>query len=59
MIKRICLVSVLASTLLLLEAQDITKGSLAGVVRDASGAVVTDAKVRLDTPTGERATTTN
>src|ERR1700730_16823868 len=40
-------------------AQDISKGSIAGVVRDATGAVVTDAAVTLSSPTGEKKTKTN
>lgn len=39
-------------------AQDITKGSIAGVVKDQSGAVVPDAKVQLTSPFGQRSTTT-
>jgi len=42
-----------------LEAQDITKGAIAGVVRDASGAVVPGAPVKLTSPFGDRETTTN
>lgn len=42
-----------------LQAQDITKGSIAGVVRDASGAVVQGATVSLKSPNGDRATTTD
>ena len=33
------------------EAQDVSKGSIGGVVRDATGAVVTDATVTLSSPT--------
>jgi outer membrane receptor for ferrienterochelin and colicin len=40
-------------------AQDISKGSIAGVVRDATGAVVTDAGVTLSSPTGDKKTRTN
>jgi len=40
-------------------AQDVSKGSIAGIVRDATGAVVTDATVTLSSPTGERKTKTN
>ena len=42
-----------------LSAQDITKGSIAGVVRDASGAVVSDARVDAAGPFGQRTTTTD
>src|SRR5271165_3179825 len=42
-----------------LQAQDITKGSIVGVVRDASGAVVPGATVKLTSPYGDRTTTTN
>src|SRR5579859_2755048 len=42
-----------------LQAQDITKGTIAGVVRDASGAVVPEATVRLTSPYGDRSTTSN
>jgi hypothetical protein len=57
MIKRNILL-VLAITVASLQAQDITKGSIAGVVRDASGAVVANAKVRLTSPFGVHTTTT-
>src|SRR5689334_14363321 len=57
---RRCLFLVLAVfALVSLQAQDITKGSIAGVVRDASGAVVVNARVTLVSPYGERITTTN
>ena len=51
------LVGVLAASALL--GQDITKGSIAGVVRDASGAVIPNVTVRLDSPYGDRQTTTS
>jgi hypothetical protein len=41
------------------QAQDITKGSIVGVVRDASGAVVPGAMVKLTSPYGDHAATTN
>jgi hypothetical protein len=44
---------------LCLQAQDITKGAITGVVRDASGAVIVDAKVKLESPNGNRSATTN
>jgi len=56
-IGRILLLVLFAFTCL--QAQDITKGSIAGVVRDASGAVVPGATIKLTSPTGDRATTTN
>jgi hypothetical protein len=42
-----------------LQAQDITKGSIAGTVRDATGAVVPRAPVKLTSPYGDHETTTN
>jgi hypothetical protein len=42
-----------------LQAQDITKGSIAGAVRDATGAVVPGAPVKLTSPYGDHDTTTN
>jgi outer membrane receptor for ferrienterochelin and colicin len=42
-----------------MSAQDITKGSIAGVVRDASGAVVPAATVNLSSPFGDRSTITS
>jgi hypothetical protein len=44
---------------LCLQAQDITKGTISGVVRDASGAVVAGARVKLESPNGDRSVTTN
>src|SRR5712692_653924 len=38
--------------------QDITKGSIAGVVRDATGAVIPNTEVRMRSPYGDRTTTT-
>jgi Carboxypeptidase regulatory-like domain/TonB-dependent Receptor Plug Domain len=40
-------------------AQDVSKGSIAGVVRDATSAVVADAEVTLSSPFGERKIKTN
>jgi len=40
-------------------AQDITKGSIAGVVRDPSGSVISGAKVELSGPVGQKTTTTD
>jgi hypothetical protein len=42
-----------------MQAQDITKGSIAGVVRDASGAVLANTRVQLTSEYGERTATTN
>ena len=42
-----------------LQAQDITKGSISGVVRDATGAVVPNATVKLTSPYGDHTTTSN
>jgi Carboxypeptidase regulatory-like domain/TonB-dependent Receptor Plug Domain len=41
------------------KSQDITKGSISGVVRDPSGAVVAGATVRLSSPNGNRDTVTD
>ena len=40
-------------------AQDITKGSISGVVHDATGAVVQGATVKLKSPNGDRSTTSD
>ncbi len=40
-------------------AQDITKGSIAGVIRDASGAVAPNVAVQLTSPFGDRSTNTD
>src|SRR6202049_2274085 len=42
-----------------LPAQDITKGSLSGVVHDATGAVIPGAKVLLTPPYGDHSTNTS
>jgi hypothetical protein len=42
-----------------LQAQDTTKGSIVGVVRDSSGAVVPGASVKATSPYGDHSTTTN
>ncbi len=55
---RVLGVLLLAWTLAPMQGQDITKGSIGGVVRDATGAVVPDAKVLLTSPFGSRETTT-
>jgi len=57
--RRLLLPWVAAASAFLMQAQDITKGSIAGIIRDASGAVLANAKVRLDSPYGERTATTN
>ena len=57
LIGRIFLLGLFAFTCV--QAQDITKGSIAGIVRDASGAVVPGASVKLSSPYGDHDTTTN
>ncbi len=57
--KRLPLLFLLAALLVSLSAQDITKGSLSGVVRDATGAVVPNAKVSLTSPFGDRSANTS
>jgi hypothetical protein len=56
-INRTLLLALMALTCL--RAQDITKGSIVGVVKDASGAVVPGATVKLASPYGDRVTSTN
>ncbi len=56
-LSRVFVLAVLALTYL--NAQDITKGSITGVVHDASGAVIPGATVKLTSPYGDRTTTTN
>ena len=50
--NRMLLFAILA--LACLQAQDISKGSISGVVRDASGAVIPGAVVKLTSPYGDR-----
>jgi hypothetical protein len=52
-------VTILALLLPLGVAQDISKGSISGVVRDSTGAVITDANVTLSSPSGEKKAKTN
>lgn len=54
----VALLLIAAVPIVPLFAQDITKGSLAGIVRDATGAVIPDAKVSLQSPFGVRSATT-
>jgi len=56
-LSRVFVLAFLALTCL--NAQDITKGSITGVVHDASGAVIPGATVKLTSPYGDRTTTTN
>ncbi len=56
-LNRALLLALMAFTCL--QAQDITKGAISGVVRDASGAVVPGATVKLTSPYGDHTTTTN
>lgn len=57
--SRFSLLLVVLALVAYLPAQDITKGSLSGVVHDATGAVVPNAKVNLSSPYGDRSTTTS
>jgi len=59
LISSFCFVVVAALLAYVAAAQDISKGSIAGVVRDATGAVVADANVTLSSSTGEKKTKTN
>jgi carboxypeptidase family protein len=43
----------------LITAQDITKGSISGVVRDSSGAAVAGTRAHLSSPNGDRDTMTD
>jgi hypothetical protein len=56
--RSVVLLAVLALTCASILAQDITRGSLAGVVRDQTGAVVAGATVKLSSPSGDRETST-
>src|SRR5580698_10538939 len=56
-IGRIMLLALFAFSCM--QAQDSTKGSIAGIVRDASGSVVPGASVKLASPYGDHVTTTN
>jgi len=56
-INRTLLLALMALTCL--EAQDITKGAINGIVKDPSGAVVPGAAVKLTSPYGDHVTTTN
>src|SRR3982751_6275498 len=57
--SRMCLVALVASLFVASGvAQDMTRGSINGVVRDPSGGVVPGAKVSLAGPLGDRTTTT-
>jgi len=49
----------LVIALFCVQGQDITKGSIAGVVKDASGAVIPGVTVKLSSPNGDHTTTTN
>ena len=49
----------LVIALFCVQAQDITKGSIAGVVKDASGAVIPGVTVKLSSPNGDHTATTN
>jgi len=59
LISSFCFVVLVALLASVAAGQDISKGSIAGVVRDASGAVVADANVTLSSSTGEKRTKTN
>ena len=58
-LKVLVLSALMVLGVLALQAQDITKGSIKGVVRDSSGAVVPGARVSLASPNGARTTTTD
>jgi hypothetical protein len=57
--RRVIRLFLAALLVLAAQAQDITKGSIAGVVRDASGAVLPNVKIRLGSQYGDRSTTTS
>ncbi len=54
----LALVALLALLIVPAFSQDITKGSIAGVVRDATGAVIPNVEVKLKSPHGDRTTST-
>src|SRR5713226_4628594 len=56
--RSLALAALLALLIVPAFGQDITKGSIAGVVRDATGAVIPNVEVRLKSPYGDRMTTT-
>src|ERR1700719_495677 len=53
------LVAILSVSLPFAVAQDVSKGSISGAVRDSSGAVIPDANVTLSSPYGEKKAKTN
>lgn len=55
--KPIFLLCALLGISVLLPGQDLSKGSIQGVVRDASGAALTGVAITLQTPFGERTAT--
>lgn len=58
-VRRLFLLSLSVVMAAGLWAQDITKGSISGVIRDASGSVVSGAKVELTGPFGQKSATTD
>src|SRR5947209_7057499 len=52
----LALALVLPALFLTLSGQDITKGSISGSVRDASGAILSGVRVTLTSPYGDRTT---
>src|SRR6516225_6356693 len=59
LISSLAFVSLVALLASVAAAQDISKGSIAGTVRDATGSVVADANVTLTSPFGEKKSKTN